>query len=530
VGDLLPAAYQLVPLTKLLTNDQRALLICDGVGVGKTIGAGYILTFLINSTGRPGLVICPASLQEKWFFELRTKFRLHVLPIRSGEEFDLTVDHWNRPGDNPPVYVLPMSVVTRVRSVQFLGPVIIDEIHNCRNHDTQLWKSVKALTKYASYRTGLSATPINNGVSDLSSIFSILVDTDYHVADALVQDLWRPHKRHLLYSLMTRFLKERLSLHFARRNVHDLHVQFPDPYLDQVISTVKALRDRPRNNRFYRDEITYLRLGTSSPRAFMASTGIAVQNASEKKDTLLNILRRHRSEPVLVFCEFEETTKEVAAAILDRPSFLMTGSTAVFDRENIIVAFRQTVDGILVMTSVGAEGIDLQFCSTLVNYDLTWNPMVLEQRIGRVDRIGQRKDVINIYNFIVSGSIDERIITTLGRKLCLVEGSVLEPATVLQSASNSKPLFFDETLHIEQKRAESLSRTIDFSGDIIPEDYSVLTAIDIEYCDSNILRDSALADTNAIRWLKTTEEGRNWRERLLERSQELKGVVDFYRN
>jgi len=89
----------------------------------------------------------------------------------------------------------------------------------------------------------------------------------------------------------------------------------------------------------------------------------------------------------LVFCEFEETTKEISDAISERPSFLMTGATAVFDREALVADFRRTADGVLVMTSVGAEGIDLQFCSTLINYDLTWNPMVLEQRIGRIDRI-----------------------------------------------------------------------------------------------------------------------------------------------
>jgi len=282
VGDLRPAAYQLVPLTKLLTNEHRSLLICDGVGVGKTISAGYILTFLTASKRQPGLVICPASLQEKWFFELRTKFDLNVLPIRSSEEFDFTVDEWNELGHSHRVYILPMSVVTRVRPTTFLGPVVIDEIHNCRNSDTQLWKAMKGFTKDATYRIGLSATPINNGIVDLASIFSILIDTDYHIADALIQDLWRPDRRHLLYPLMTRFVKERLSLHFARRDVYDQHVEYPDAYLDQVIATVKALRDRPRNERFYRDEITYFRLSTSSPRAFRVSTGVAIENASKK--------------------------------------------------------------------------------------------------------------------------------------------------------------------------------------------------------------------------------------------------------
>ena len=328
---------------------------------------------------------------------------------------------------------------------------------------------------------------------------------------------------------MTRFLKERLLLHFAKRVVHDQHVEYEDSYLDQVISAVKTLGARPRNERLYRDEITYFRLSTSSPRAFMASTGIAIQNASEKIDILLDILERHRSERVLVFCEFEETTKEIVDSLAERPSFLMTGSTAVFDREALVSGFRRSPDGVLVMTSVGSEGIDLQFCSTLVNYDLTWNPMVLEQRIGRIDRIGQTKEAINIYNFVVSGSIDERIIATLGRKLGLVEGSVLEPATVLQSSPSHKAIFSQATLRAEEKKAEILSRAMEFSSDIIPEDYEIVSALDVDYCQPRILRKTARGDETSARWLITTNDSRIWRDQLLQRSQDLQKVIDFYR-
>jgi SNF2 family DNA or RNA helicase len=119
------------------------------------------------------------------------------------------------------------------------------------------------------------------------------------------------------------------------------------------------------------------------------------------------------------------------------------------------------------MTSVGAEGIDLQVCSTMVNYDLTWNPMVLEQRIGRIDRIGQAKTEIHIYNLIVEGSIDEWIIRTLGRKLGLVEGSVLEPASVLERSPVQR-LFFDRNLREEVGHADALANAMELSSTVIP--------------------------------------------------------------
>ena len=70
------------------------------------------------------------------------------------------------------------------------------------------------------------------------------------------------------------------------------------------------------------------------------------------------------------------------------------------ERPEIIERFK-TEDGleILLSSRVGSEGLDFQFCSTLFNYDLPWNPMEVEQRIGRLDRIGQKSPVINIYNF-----------------------------------------------------------------------------------------------------------------------------------
>jgi SNF2 family DNA or RNA helicase len=108
---------------------------------------------------------------------------------------------------------------------------------------------------------------------------------------------------------------------------------------------------------------------------------------------------------MLVFCEFTETARLLSSALEGRRTFMITGELPVWRRSEVLDAFREAADGILVMTSVGSEGLDLQSCSVLVNYDLTWNPMRLEQRIGRVDRIGQPKPEVTVHNFVVSGSI-----------------------------------------------------------------------------------------------------------------------------
>lgn len=79
---------------------------------------------------------------------------------------------------------------------------------------------------------------------------------------------------------------------------------------------------------------------------------------------------------------------------------------------------------ILLSSEVGSEGLDLQFCDALVNYDLPWNPMVVEQRIGRIDRVGQQSEIINIYNLIIKDTIEERIHTRLYDRINLFRESI----------------------------------------------------------------------------------------------------------
>lgn len=374
---------------------------------------------------------------------------------------------------------------------------------------------------------GLSATPINNGIADLGSELSILLNLDVDITDALVSELWRPERQAVIYVLMTRFSKEKLGVHFAHRNVHDIEIEFPDDYLAQIVSDIKMLRSRPQSEKMFRDEITYFRLGASSPRAFMQSTGLFVSEATEKKDALNAILRRHSSTTVIIFCEFEATAHDIENFVVDRSSFVVTGSVPVYARDAILAQFHNSVNGVLILTSVGAEGLDLQFCSTLVNFDLTWNPMILEQRIGRIDRIGQEKKEIYIYNFIVDGSIDARIIKTLGRKLGLIEGSILEPRTVLNSIET--PKFWNVELaefESELENARNLVRAVELSTEIIPDDYELAGAINSELCDIQSLELLASAPRQAK--LTDTIAPNVWQNKMSKLSAELARTIEHY--
>lgn len=156
-----------------------------------------------------------------------------------------------------------------------------------------------------------------------------------------------------------------------------------------------------------------------------------------KVDKLLNEILRpsplngnRELKKVIVFAVFIDTLIYLKHRLERKgiKSALIDGS--VSNRQEVIDRF-QADDSIRVLLSseVGSEGLDMQFCDTIVNYDLPWNPMVVEQRIGRIDRIGQKSEKIYIYNFVVKGSILESIYDKLQSRIDIFKGTIgdLEP-------------------------------------------------------------------------------------------------------
>ncbi|MDD2599911.1 MAG: SNF2-related protein [Kiritimatiellae bacterium] len=147
-----------------------------------------------------------------------------------------------------------------------------------------------------------------------------------------------------------------------------------------------------------------------------------------KYDVLVEFIRTlHRTEKLILFSTFPSTL-EYLRERLEQDGFpcnLLSGKVPVKERPNIVEQFRNDQRiRVLLSSEVGGEGLDLQFCSIIVNYDLPWNPMVVAQRIGRIDRIGQRSPVIRIINFSVKGTIDQIILERLYNRIQLFERSI----------------------------------------------------------------------------------------------------------
>jgi SNF2 family DNA or RNA helicase len=134
---------------------------------------------------------------------------------------------------------------------------------------------------------------------------------------------------------------------------------------------------------------------------------------------------------VVVFTQFLETQAALAEFLrgANVETFVINGATPAPERQPITEEFRKR-GGALLLTHSGTEGRNLQFSHRLVNFDLPWNPMEIEQRIGRLHRLGQQHPV-HIYNFVQAGTLQEHLLAILQEKLNLFELVVGETGLVL---------------------------------------------------------------------------------------------------
>lgn len=133
-----------------------------------------------------------------------------------------------------------------------------------------------------------------------------------------------------------------------------------------------------------------------------------------------NLFAEDKERKVIIFTEFV-TTQDYLSKLLENQGYttsLLNGSMSI-DERNIVLEEFKSKTNILISTDAGGEGLNLQFSNVVINYDLPWNPMKIEQRIGRVDRIGQKRDVL-IYNFILSDTVENRVKDVLEQKLALI--------------------------------------------------------------------------------------------------------------
>ena len=144
---------------------------------------------------------------------------------------------------------------------------------------------------------------------------------------------------------------------------------------------------------------------------------VKIEKLTELIDEILN---DDPQQKVIIFTEFVATQQYIRNLLLQRgySVTILNGAMDMEARDSALREFRKQTN-IFISTDAGGEGLNLQFANIIINYDLPWNPMKIEQRCGRVDRIGQQRDV-HIYNFIVGDTVENRVREVLETKLSVI--------------------------------------------------------------------------------------------------------------
>lgn len=212
------------------------------------------------------------------------------------------------------------------------------------------------------------------------------------------------------------------------RRAEKVSVVFSDVEMDLYQSIINDFEDVPLKL------VTRKRQATSCLPAYidryLSDDNIEFSFEDSKFKELQKIIKKVVSEngkKLIVFSFFKDTLSYIERRLnhLGVPNLKIDGDVPIINRQSVINNFKQSEKAMVLLSSeVGSEGLDMQFCDALVNYDLPWNPMVVEQRIGRIDRIGQQSEVIHIYNLCIENTVEDQIFERLLNRIQIFSQSI----------------------------------------------------------------------------------------------------------
>ena len=439
-----PFDYQLQTAQTVLRRMRGRAILADEVGLGKTIEAGLVLSELrMRGMASRALVLTPAGLVGQWREELERKFGLPTCVARGPD--------WARAGEGA---IVLASIATARREparaslvADAWDVIVVDEAHRLRSARSASGRLARSLT--SRYLLLLTATPVENRLQDLYELVNLVAPgllgtpaefrrahTEPRAAGAgpaLPRNVAALRAR--TREVMVRHRRGEVALMLPQRLAETVLVI---PNADEaqlyarIVTRVRATaRQSPAQHRLALRALT--RLAGSSPAAVaptLAKVGwrdlsgqASAIRGTAKTAALLGRLRPHvdAAEKIVVFTAFRQTLDTLVDAVGDAgiPTAVYHGSLSRADKEKAITAFRDEVPVLLTTESAG-EGRNLQFCHVMVNLDLPWNPMQIEQRLGRIHRIGQVHEVL-LTNLVAQGTIEQRVLHVLEAKINLFE-------------------------------------------------------------------------------------------------------------
>ncbi len=443
----------------LQTLSGRALL-ADEVGLGKTITAGMVLKeCIVRGFVKRVLILTPPSLVNQWKEELSSKFELDFKDINTEEDWENTefaiasIDRVNN--FNAKTKKFKHAQAHEI----YWDLIIIDEAHKLKDKKTLRWKFVDKLQKKRLLL--LTATPFQNNLIELYNLLALLKRGHLGTLSQfrrkfLHKDGRRPMnpeelKQKLGEVIIRRRRDEVTGIKYTKRipKIHSVELTPPERiiYKDIVnllasnyydfkgerINTILAMHSiLPKITSSSRSSMEFLENLINNPKYAEKTKKIAkkiLNNFKElKQDTKINslllivekILSKDKKSKIIIYTKHPATLKYISMNLKQKKLKVIEfqGGLTANEKSKRIEEFSKKSQ-ILVSTETGSEGLNFQFCNNLINYDLPWNPMVVEQRIGRLDRIGQKKE-INIYSLATKDTMEEYVVNLIINKMCCI--------------------------------------------------------------------------------------------------------------
>jgi len=449
--------YQIRSALRVTGSLRGRALLSDEVGLGKTIEAGLVLKeYVTRGLVRRFLVLTVPSLIDQWAEELETKFSLRCVTTN---ESDFRVDperFWTK--ENALIASLHTfkqenHLVSAAR--QPWDMVIVDEAHYLRNRSSKAWQAVNALPRQ--FILLLTATPVQNSLEDLYNLVTLLRPGHLPPPKEFRQRFInrdRPYEprepeqlRQLLGQVMIRNTRANAGIRLASRRAETVLYEpesaernFWEEWDSELRTALRAML--PGQASLWGRLL--LQAAGSSPSAWLDAldkfpdrqlathwkTQAPLTQSWQRKIAVLPPMTQ-TTGGLVIFSQFLATQKALAEALTatGTKTWVLNGQVPAADRQSIVDRFRDQ-GGALLLTRSGTEGRNLQFCHRLVNFDLPWNPMEIEQRIGRLHRIGQQQ-IVEIYNLVQSGTLQAHLLELLQDKLNLFDLVVGEAGLIL---------------------------------------------------------------------------------------------------
>ncbi|MBP6235128.1 MAG: DEAD/DEAH box helicase [Saprospiraceae bacterium] len=415
---------------------KKAAIIADEMGLGKTLQAISVAMMKRKYFGfSKTLIICPSSVKYQWKVEI-LKFTGEEALVVEGFPSDRAVQY---KGEDHFFFIANYETVMRDKTIideAGFSFIILDEAQKIKNYETKISSAITTLKK--EHGLVLTGTPIENKLIDLYGV--ILFLDKYKVTP-----LWEFSYQHCIFDKQSKNkingyynllnLRQTISDMVIRRQKKDVLSQLPSVIQKDVFillskpqgeiharmgQRLSFLLGKKFKTPFDWDEI--MMILTNMRRVSNSTYLIDKQSNHSSKLVELEVMLRDRlnildgNKKIIIFSEWLDSLSLIEQLLISlKVGYVkLTGSVAAKKRGELIKAF-QTKDDVQVFlsTEAGGSGLNLQFADTLINFEIPWNPAKKNQRIGRIDRIGQESKKLHVFNLICRDSIEIKIASGL---------------------------------------------------------------------------------------------------------------------